>query len=117
MRYVLTPTELRAARWANRALNEARRKLAAGQLEELRLPPAPTPATGVRGVRVVLRLRRHSCLEGALVRQSWQAARGDRRAVVIGVGRPSEGFGAHAWLDGEPDGALSGMTEIKRLSF
>jgi hypothetical protein len=115
VRYVLTPAELRAARWANHALGEARRKLGRGELEELELTPPRIPASGVRGVRAVLRLRRHSCLEGALVRRCWQEAHGDRRAVVIGVGRPSDGFGAHAWLDGDPDGVLSGMTEIKRI--
>jgi len=111
-----TRADMLGARWANRALREARAKLATGELKGITIaPPRDVPASGVRGVRAVLRLRRHSCLEGALIRQSWAASHGDRRDVVIGVRRPSEGFGAHAWLEGERDGEISGMREITRL--
>jgi len=111
-----TGSELLAARWANRALREARAKLARGELTAIEITaPDGVPATGGRGVKALLMLRRHSCLEGALVRQRWAASHGDRRAVVIGVRPPAAGFGAHAWLDGEPDGEISGMSEITRL--
>ncbi len=108
--------ELRAACWASRALREARGKLAAGRLCDVELTaPANVPASGGRGVEAVLRLRRHTCLEGALVRQSWLAAHGVRRAVVIGVGPASDDFLAHAWLDGEDDVLAARFSELTRL--
>ncbi len=93
--------ELRAAWWAFRALRAARGGLAAGELVAVPMPaPASLPSAAVRGVEVVLRRRRHTCLEGALVRQRWLAAHGVRRDVVVGVTAPSTGFEAHAWVDG-----------------
>jgi hypothetical protein len=49
------------------------------------------------------------------VLQAWHAARGVHRDVVIGVTAPAKGFTAHAWLDGDADGA-DAFQEIHRLS-
>jgi len=109
--------ELRTAWWANRALGQLREKLAAGPLSEVSIaPPARLPDSGRRGVALLLRLRRHTCLEQALIWQSWLAAHGIRRDVVIGVGSPSRDFIAHAWLDGDGDALSAGFTELTRLA-
>lgn len=117
MRYVPTLAELRAARWANRALSEVRHKLSAVPLSELVIAaPKRLPPSGDRGVRAVLRLRRPSCLEAALVRQRWLAAHGVNREVIIGVGSPSEDFLAHAWIEGEEDVVCARFSELTRLA-
>lgn len=109
--------DLRAALWAQRALRQARRRLAEGETRQFRLQRPPTlPASATRGVEAVLKRRKHTCLEGALVRQRWLAAHADMRDVVIGVTAPSAGFSAHAWLDrGERLSAARPHVEISRL--
>lgn len=107
---------LRAAWWAQRALLDARRQLPRRQLHHVALAPPPQlPAHAGRGVEALLRRRAHSCLEGALVRQRWLAAAGDRRDVVIGVVAPGAGFGAHAWLEGDMPGS-GGFQELRRIA-
>jgi hypothetical protein len=54
-----------------------------------------------RRVRGVLRGARATCLERALLLQAWYLAQGEKRDLVIGVTAPSQGFAAHAWLDGD----------------
>ena len=109
--------ELRAAWWADRALRGLRVQLSQASLRNLwLLPPSELPESGLRGVTIVLRLRRASCLEGALVRQSWLAAHGVRRDVVIGVGSPGRDFAAHAWLDGDRDPLAAQYTELTRVA-
>lgn len=107
---------LRAAWWSLRAARRAQQAVLAGELENISLPRVPRlPERAHRGVAAVLRRERYTCLERALVRQAWHAAHGDGRDVVIGVRAPSAGFfGAHAWLEGDPDGA--GFTELSRSS-
>lgn len=108
---------LRAAWWAWRALLDARRQLPRRALDDVALaPPPPLPEHAARGVGALLRRREHSCLEGALVRQRWLAARGDRRDVVIGVVAPGEAFGAHAWVDGDHAAAGEGFEELRRIA-
>lgn len=104
--------------WAQIALGQARRRLVAGQTRHIHLQQPPTlPANAIRGVEAVLRRRRHTCLEEALVRQRWLAAHGVMYDVVIGVTAPSAGFSAHAWLDpGEGDTASRPHVEIARLA-
>jgi transglutaminase superfamily protein len=98
-----SPSELRAAWWTHRALRAARRGLAAGELRDLAIPrPGALPISAGRGVEAMLRRRRHTCLEGALVRQRWLATQGRLCDVVIGVTAPRAGFEAHAWL-ADPD--------------
>jgi Transglutaminase-like superfamily len=101
-RGALTPTNLRAAWWALRTASRTRRLLDSEGLEAAIGPPPPPnlPDAGIRGVRGALRRRRESCLVKSIVVQSWEAAHGRRRDLIIGVTTPSE-FGAHAWLDGD----------------
>jgi hypothetical protein len=98
----LSPANLRAAWWALRTARRTRRLLASDGLEAALGPPPPPrlPADAVRGVRGALRRRGEGCLVTSIVVQSWEAAHGRRRDLVIGVTSPSE-FGAHAWLDGD----------------
>lgn len=112
----LSRANLRAALWANRALAQARRQLKAGQVGDVRLAcPPELPTSARQGVEGLLRRRRHSCLEAALIRQEWLAAHGDRREVVIGVRSPTENFIAHAWVDGEEPEAERRFSELTRL--
>src|SRR5262249_35821481 len=108
---------LRAAWWAQGALRAARRALASGELTGIVGPaPPPLPARAGRGVEALLRRRPHSCLEAALVRQSWLAAHGDPREVAIGITAPSQGFAAHAWvvdLDDPTDGTFREITRLR----
>jgi hypothetical protein len=46
--------------------------------------------------------------------QRWLQALGDPRDIVVGVTRPSDGFKAHAWVDGDPDAA--GFAELRRIA-
>jgi hypothetical protein len=97
-------------------LREARRALARGELEGIALPaPPPLPPEAGRGVEALLRRRRHTCLEAALVRQRWLAAQGDPREIAIGTTAPSEGFTAHAWVVDFDDPANGSFREITRL--
>jgi hypothetical protein len=110
----LDPAALLGAWWALRAVRRARRELRTGPVEAVRLPlPPRLPTGGERGVHAVLRRLEPSCLERALVLQRWLAARGQPRAVVIGVTAPGPGFRAHAWLDGE---AAPEFHEIARVA-
>jgi hypothetical protein len=105
---------LRAALWTGRALRRARAELRDGELRGVALPDPPhVPPHAERGVHAVLRRREHSCLERSLIMQRWRAAHGDARDVVIGT-TGVEGFAAHAWLEGDPDGAAR-FVELARL--
>lgn len=107
---------LRAALWAVRALRRTRRALKRGPVTEIRLGRPPTlPASAWRGVRAVLRRSDPTCLERALVLQSWAVAQGEPRDVVIGVNGTGEQFAAHAWLDGDADGEGGPYQELMRV--
>ena len=108
---------LRAMLWSARALRRTRRALAMHGLDGLRVTPAPPalPAHAVRGARFALRRMNASCLEGALVLQAWDAARGAGPDVVIGVIGTGEDFRAHAWLATAPDAAPGTFSEILRI--
>jgi hypothetical protein len=107
---------LRAAWWARSALLEARRSLARGELTGIALTAPPSlPPHARRGVEALLRRRRHSCLEAALVRQRWLAAHGEPREVAIGITAPSQGFTAHAWVVDVDDPTAGTYHEIARL--
>ncbi len=96
-----TQQNLRAALWTVITLISIRRQLRRGRVDQvtLRCPPS-LPPTASRGVYGVLRRRRNSCLERALLLQAWYASQAHRRDVVIGVTAPQD-FMAHAWLEGE----------------
>jgi hypothetical protein len=99
--------------WACRSLRTVRRELRTGRYDRVAL--APPPGLGPeaeRGVHAVLRRLEPSCLERALVLQSWLGARGEPRDVVIGVTSPDDTFRAHAWLEGE---SAEGFLEIARV--
>jgi hypothetical protein len=107
---------LRAAWWAQGALKVIRRELERGELSRIDVPSPPNlPASACRGVDAVLRRRRHSCLERALVRQRWLVAQGQSREIAIGVTPPSQGFLAHAWLVGEEDPVARRYQELIRF--
>ena len=106
----------RAAWWAIRSLERTRRSLRRRGLERTIVTPPPTlPDEALRGVNAVLRRRSYSCLERSLVLQVWHAAHGRPMDVVIGVTPPGANFGAHAWLDGEPDPYAGRVRELKRV--
>ena len=95
----------RAGIWALRAIILTKRRLRRDGLSAVVVPEPPRlPAHARRGVSIVLRHRRPTCLERALVLQRWLASRGTVRDVVIGVTGTSGGFQAHAWVEGEPIG-------------
>ena len=104
---------IRSAVWTVRALRAARGQLREDPLAPPELPPVPDSAGDRRTVERVLYLGRGSCLENAVVRQVWLAARGRRHDLVIGV-RGADSFAAHAWLDGEPPSPPPDYTEIVR---
>ncbi len=110
-----TPLEaLRTAAWTVRALRRTRLALArTGRQTALSVAPMAPAAHAI--VLLVLRFGRARCLSRSAVRQAWLAAQGDPRDLVVGVTAPSMGFRAHAWLDGDPDGA--GFTELSRFSI
>lgn len=56
-----------------------------------------------------------TCLERALVLQSWLAARGSAHDVVIGVRMTDDGVAAHAWVDEVDATAPQQFEELYRL--
>jgi hypothetical protein len=93
-----------------------RRRLAAGDTH-VNVSPPVLPAAAGRGVEALLRRAKPTCLEAALVRQSWLRAHGVLCDVVIGVTSPRDGFKAHAWLeDPRQPAAPHPWRELTRLS-
>lgn len=105
--------DLRVGLWATRELRRLRSALARdGVRASVSRPPGRLSRNSGRVVMLAARLARASCLERSLLRQAWLRGRGKERDVVIGVRSVGE-FEAHAWLDGDPDGA--GYAEIHRI--
>lgn len=110
----LHPVTLRAAWWTARSLRRTRRELRRRAVTDVRVAAPPRlPEGAARGVSAVLRRTSPTCLERALVLQRWLAEHGSARDVIIGVTAPSDGFAAHAWLDGEEHG--HDYAELTRL--
>ncbi len=108
-------TTVRAVWWAERASRQTRRHLAADRLDELVVAmPPPLPESDRRWVAALLRVRRQTCLVRSAVLQAWDASHGRQRDLVIGVTAPSEGFRAHAWLEGDPASRSRGFSELSR---
>jgi Transglutaminase-like superfamily len=113
-RRILAPVhDVRVGLWATREVRRLRRVLADDGIRvAVRRPPSRMSRNAGRVVVLASRLARASCLERSLLRQAWLRARGTDRDVVIGVRSQGE-FEAHAWLDGDPDGAE--YAEIHRI--
>jgi hypothetical protein len=113
----LRPSVLIGALWAVLAARVVRHRLKrAGIQASVPRPPHLSSRAG-RGVMGALRRLEPTCLEGALVQQSWLASQGLPRDVVIGV--PPNGLGkdpAHAWLDGLDNVSPTKYIELHRLA-
>ncbi len=108
---------LRATLWTIRALRATKLQLASVPVTRVRVPAPPDVApTSLSSVRRTLDRWPSTCLEQAFVLQSWLAAHGDARDVVIGVTPPGETFGAHAWVDGEADPYRDSVHELMRVA-
>ena len=96
------PANLRAAWWAVRTVRRTRRVLEAHGLDAALAPPPPPslPAEAERGVHGALRRWGDTCLVSSIVLQTWEAAHGRRRDLIIGTTSPTD-FRAHAWLQGD----------------
>ncbi|QLQ39083.1 lasso peptide biosynthesis B2 protein [Micromonospora robiginosa] len=106
---------LGTAVWTARAVRLLRRQLPRRSLDAVRLPAPPAAAGGHRHVVLgVLRRTGANCIERSLVLQRWYGSQRVARTLVIGVTTPSEGFRAHAWLDGETDAERESMVELTR---
>ena len=106
---------LRAALWTLRATREAHRTSKRGITEARVTKPPHLPPDAGRGVAAVLNRRDDTCLVRALVLQAWHASQGHERDIIIGVTAPSQGFRAHAWLDGDPKCHDEPFEELTRL--
>ncbi len=116
MKVGLHVATLRAMWWANRALGQIRRELRRGKLEQLRVTPVPRlPRDAARGLATVLRRRKPTCLEEALLIQRWKAAQDEPVDVIVGVKPGEELFRAHAWIDGD-EAVEEGFAELFRVS-
>jgi hypothetical protein len=114
MKRIDVPT-LRAAFWTWRAITNVKRDLVRSRLDEVHAPTVPElPDSAGRGVAAALRRLSPTCLVQAIVLQSWHEAHGRPRDIIIGVTLPSEGFKAHAWLDGDPPCHDEGFNELVR---
>jgi hypothetical protein len=94
---------LRAALWAARSVHSLRASLPRDGLDAQVAAPPELPDKAMRGVEWLLsRVARPTCLERALILQSWMASHGTRRVVMVGVAT-DRGFEAHAWVRGYDD--------------
>lgn len=100
--------------WAAQQLRRLRRDLESdGVRAAVARPPRARSRRAGHALMATARLGRATCLERSLLRQAWLRERGMARDVVIGV-RRDESFAAHAWLEGDGDGA--GYVEMHRIS-
>lgn len=109
---------LRGASWTLWSLALARYRLRnAGLGARVAAPRWATDDDGA-GLRYVLARTGATCLERALVLQSWSVAQGHPSDVIIGVGAGDHSIAAHAWLDGADtsDTSDTDYIEIHRLA-
>lgn len=105
---------LNAARWADRSLRAVRRELPTDGLRTRVVPPPDLPGTALEAVEAVLRRRGATCLQRCLVVQAWLLAHGQPREVVVAAS-VSDGFAAHAWLDGHDEDESATYRELTRV--
>lgn len=105
---------LRTAIWTLRAIRRTRRSLSRSPLDALIPVPPAVGEPAIRGINSVLNRRGSTCLVRSLVLQRWHASKGRQLDLVIGVLPPSQGFGAHAWLEGEAPCHSEGFVELLR---
>ena len=111
------PQSLRAAWWTLKVLKEVQGDLPVVKLTEITVTPPPRlPPRAILGVKGVLHRRKHTCLMRAIILRAWYAGQGDHRQIVIGVTKPSAGFRAHAWVEGELPCQEEGFEELTRWS-
>jgi transglutaminase superfamily protein len=112
----LRPAVLAGAFWATLAALLVRRRLKHDGVGA-RVPPPPHLGRGAtRGVMGALGRLKPTCLERALVLQTWLAAQGTLRDVVIGVPRDGmKSAPAHAWVDGTDTVSPANYLELHRL--
>lgn len=93
------PATVRAAAWAAVSLRRARRVLRSrGVTARIPFPPR-LPIGATRGVLAVLRRTEPTCLERAVVLQTWLAAHDLPVEIVIGIAREDDAVVAHAWIE------------------
>jgi Transglutaminase-like superfamily len=113
----LNPVVILGAAWALLAVMVARRRLRKCGIRAKTIRAPRLSSSAIRGVSGILHRLSPTCLERALVAQSWMAARGEYRDVVIGIPRGGlTGARAHAWVDGSPSVVTTDYVEIHRLS-
>lgn len=111
------PACWRAALWTLKVLKEVQGDLPVVKLTEITVTPPPRlPARAVMGVKGALHRRPHTCLMRAVILRAWYDGQGDHRSIVIGVTKPSAGFRAHAWVEGELPCQDAGFEELTRWS-
>jgi len=112
----LRPSILMGALWASFAALVVRRELKRkGMRAHVPRPPRLGDQAG-KGVAGALSRLSPTCLERALVLQTWLAAHGTMRDVVIGL--PKDGMKshpAHAWVDGTERLSSATYIELHRL--
>lgn len=107
---------IRSFQWAWRGLRNVRRELNRNG-GDTRVPLAVgLGPRGWAGVRVAIALLRPTCLERALLVQSWIGGYMSPPDVVIGVRKRNGTVEAHAWVDGRDPWFDSTYEELARLT-
>ena len=91
---------LRGVRWAAVALRKVRADVRErGLRARVEAPPSIGPG-GLKGVVLLTRMARATCLERSLILQAWHLGQGREYEVLVGVEPSESGIEAHAWLGG-----------------
>jgi hypothetical protein len=112
----LRPENLLGALWATVAARLVRRRLKNSGLAARVPRPRHLGPKSEQGVLAALSRLKPTCLERALVLQTWMAMQGNRHDVVIGV--PQDGMRsgpAHAWVDGTESDSPAIYLELHRI--
>lgn len=96
---------LRAAWWTLISIRRARRVMRSVGVTGRIPPPPDLPGAAARGVHAVLRRTDPTCLERAVVLQTWLAARREPVDIVVGVAVDRGSMIAHAWIEPGTDAA------------